>query len=875
MLRPAAALLAMALTAPMMAQDQAGPLATSVEWRSLWRADETIALPIEPEPSTIDVALPGVPTVPGAVACLRFKARLGTEIPAGWNNFLGMRINGQAVDRRTPGGWARVVNRRASFVTTHPRYPEVSVVQERGGLPCLQVFFGPPEPGISDVVMTDLDEGYWYLLIVDDLLRADGPNVLTLVNTALREYWPEDVPEQGLVIEELALVVVPMTDLERIRDSHLVHRQPLDGPALTGDGFTVRLAPGGGLQVEMGGDTWFVESAFSFPQDPAMGRNELPCLAEAAGEPGWSPSRARAGDGLLVQASGAAYELRRTLRLDGARIVVEDTLTGRADNVIGVAVSHSIILPGPPGAARLNGVDTIVQPAGSFAENPTVFAARGETGMGFVAEDNALALQMASRVMDNQMTASAGGIGLSPGETCTLRWALYPGPTDYFDFVNTVRRDWDVNFTIHGPFDFLDIRRLGTPAEREAMRRMIERKGMKLFALVPWFEYYNGWPYDREQFQAMMTEAMAFIREIVPDARCLACVETNLVPVPLSFFGDTIPDDWPLGRDAGGRYGQTTTPEMTALIDASPWRDSCLRDADGNVRLDAWYVQHYADPPALNLMVYPEIGNHRHEQALEQFAWLLDEVGFDGLYIDQFSLAWSNDSTRYTGERWDGRTVRLDAAGRVAEMPGDLGLLSADARREWVQLVLDRGKTVVCNTTAALEQLRDLPAFRFMETQGYDPLAGDGPPAGRTTMAKGHLGSPIALGHNFPADAGADFFMRSLIAHLRYGLLYYCYGTWFPSEGERGGEYGPLPHMFPFTPVELHEGWLLGRERLITCLSGTYRWPDQRPPRVLYFDERGRERPGDATVAPAQGGHDVTVSLRDWWEVAVILPPEG
>ncbi len=874
MLRPTMAVLAILVAAPTMAQDEAGPLATSVQFQELWRAGDTIALPIDPEPSTIDLELPPVPKEPDTLACLRFKARLGTDIPAGWNNFLGLRINGQAVGRRTPEGWPRVVNRRASFLTTHPRYPEVSVVQERGGLPCLQVFFGPPEPGISDTVVTDLEEGYWYLLMVDDLIHADAPSALALINTALREYWPEDVPEQGLLIEELALGLVPVADLERIRESRLVHREPLDGPALDGDGFAVRLAPGGGLQVEMGDDTWFVESSFSFPQEPTMGRNELPCLPEAAGEPGWSPALAEDEGGLTVRASGATYELQRTVRLDGARIVVEDALTSRADEVAGVAVGHALILSGPPAVARLNGVDTIVQAAGSFAENPTVFAARDGVGMGFVAEDNAFGLQMASRVMDNQVTASAGGVGLAPGETCTLRWALYPGHTDYFDFVNALRCDWSVNFTIDGPFDFLDIRRLSTPEGREEMRRLIERKGMRLFALVPWFEYYNGWPYDREQFRAMMTEAMDWVRAIVPDARCLACVETNLVPVPLSFFGDTIPEDWPLGRDAGGRYGQTATPGMTALIDASPWRDSCLRDTDGNVRLDAWYVQHYTDPPALNLMVYPEIGNHRHEHALEQFAWLLDEVGFDGLYIDQFSLAWGNDSTRYTGERWDGRTVRLDAAGRVAEMPGDLGLISADARRRWVQMVLDRGKTVVCNTTPALEELRDLHAFRFMETQGYDPLAGDGAPAGRTRMAKGHLSSPIALGHNFPAGAGADFFMRTVIAHLRYGLLYYCYGTWFPSEGERGGEYGPLTYMFPFTPVELHEGWLLGRERLITCLSGTYRWPGERPPRVLYFDDRGRERPGDATVVPAEGGYDVSIGLRDWWEIAVILSPD-
>ena len=139
-------------------------------------------------------------------------------------------------------------------------------------------------------------------------------------------------------------------------------------------------------------------------------------------------------------------------------------------------------------------------------------------------------------------------------------------------------------------------------------------------------------------------------------------------------------------------------------------------------------------------------------------------------------------------------------------------------------------------------------------------------------MAKGQLHSPIGLGHSFPNTAGADFFMRTLITHLRYGLLYYCYSTNFPSEGERGGEFGPLNHMFPFTPVELHEGWILGEERLITCVSGSFPWPHSAEPEVMLFDSRGRERDAEARIEARGDAYTVEVSLDDWWEVAVIVP---
>jgi hypothetical protein len=857
------------------AQDVERPLAENVKWTSIWRAEAAIRLPIEDQPSSQTVSLPPLPETQGALTCLRFRARLHTERPAGWNNYLALVLNGTPVDRASGDGWPRVLNREPIFATTHPNYPEVDLVQDRNGFPCLQVFFGPPEPELADTLLTDTEEGYWYLLNIDDLVQEGQPNELALINTALREYWGGKPPEGAdLIVDDLAVGAVPLAEVKRLRSRGYEGRRRLPGPALRGPIGTVRAVAGGGLQVEVGDETWFVESAFSFPRDPKMGLNRLMCLAETEGEEGWKPTAARQGERLTIQADGQWYRLQREAHWQGNRVTVEDSLTNLTDDVLGLAVQHSLITPEPARNVRLSGLQANAHGSGRFPENPTIFGTQARAGLGAVAEDNAMRLQMSTRAIANELCFRTDQLGLTPGETYTLRWALYPGSPDYFDFVNAVRRDWDVNYTVLGPFDFFDVRPLETEEGREAARQLLARKHMKLFALVPWFEYYNGWPYTRDEYRALMTSAMEFLRQVVPDAKLLACVETNLVPVSLTFFGDTIPDEgWPIGRDIGGKYGQTATPEMTAKVEASPWRDSCIREADGNVVLDCWYVQHYKERPALNLMVYPEIGNHRHAHMLEQLGWLLDEVGFDGVYIDQFSMAYSTGRDRYTRERWDGCTLRLDASGRVQEKIADLGLVSAPARREWVEFVLGRGKTVVCNSQPAVEELQSLRTFRFMETQGYDPLQGDGPPL-QPRLAKGQLHSPIGLGHSFPSTAGADFFMRTLIAHLRFGLLYYCYSTNFPPDGERGGEFGPLNHMFPFTPIELHEGWVLGQERLITCVSGDFPWPHAQRPRVLQFDSRGRECPAEAQIKRDGDGFRVSVELRDWWEVAVVLPEE-
>jgi hypothetical protein len=46
--------------------------------------------------------------------------------------------------------------------------------------------------------------------------------------------------------------------------------------------------------------------------------------------------------------------------------------------------------------------------------------------------------------------------------------------------------------------------------------------------------------------------------------------------------------------------------------------------------------------------------------------------------------------------------------------------------------------------------------------------------------------------------------------------------------------------MFPFTPIELHDGWVVGRERIITLKSGLFGWNDRSGFTAHVFDREGR-----------------------------------
>ena len=109
-------------------------------------------------------------------------------------------------------------------------------------------------------------------------------------------------------------------------------------------------------------------------------------------------------------------------------------------------------------------------------------------------------------------------------------------------------------------------------------------------------------------------------------------------------------------------------------------------------------------------------------------------------------------------------------------------------------------------------------------------------PAVNFHMAMGHLHTPVACGiamwrpdlfHSppTPKDFGinnqAEINQKYVIACLRNGQLFFPYAE-IPVTGPGKGEYGIYKEMYPFTPVGLYEGYLIGKEKIITAVSGTF-----------------------------------------------------
>jgi len=120
----------------------------------------------------------------------------------------------------------------------------------------------------------------------------------------------------------------------------------------------------------------------------------------------------------------------------------------------------------------------------------------------------------------------------------------------------------------------------------------------------------------------------------------------------------------------------------------------------------------------------------------------------------------------------------------------------------------ERGRLLMANTQPATRTMTRQKILRFVETGSYAAVTGT------------HLGCPWALGNHHMEKTHADA-TRHVRRILDHGAVY-C-GHYYYRE--------PAPWnftdvMYPITPVEIHEGVVLGKERIHTARSGRFGWPD-------------------------------------------------
>ncbi len=630
--------------------------------------------------------------------------------------------------------------------------------------------------------------------------------------------------------------------------------------------LTVKVGEGAGMEIRAGQGFCIVESAYSYPAGGKIGFNSLAENREHPADAAWQPRVTKTGSsGARIEASGKHYALRRTVTVHEGRVDIEDELTSRANEPVGVLVSNRVIT---------QRVLTKTE-EGTGAPDPIVFGTHGDYDLGIVAEDFISRANFSPSITANQAGFGVNHFALDVGKTYTFKWSVYilKPSSDIYAFINRVRADWGVNHTILGPCSFFPIN-WSLIGDREGLKKYLQRKKLGVVMPRTWLDYDPG-TLDhvptRDEYKTLMQKAIKAFKAADPNIKVIGSIETDWVTI----YPEKMRDGHKLPIHGGGPSGSTWLNEEQVQVIRNadlPWKDSAVINKAGQM-----CVEQYTrgGKPQIALNVLPGPGNYQSKFLMDQVRFLIDEVGLDGFYIDEFVPYWDNRC--YSYHTWDGWMVDIDSStGEVTDKYTHPGIYGWEMRVELGKYARQRDLVMVGNTYAASIEEAHLPIMRFAETVHWfhtDDIPQSGKPDFERFIARARWGTPIGLGlqaHNYEGRQ-AQLLMRGLIAYLRHSVLYYYYiFPDLPEIGPGSGEYGPVNHMFPITPKRLGEGFIEGQERIITCVSRTFDWPKPAPPKILLFDAAGRLKAHDMKPDKTEQGWRVNLAIGDWTEIAVV-----
>lgn len=649
---------------------------------------------------------------------------------------------------------------------------------------------------------------YKFTFDITDLL-ADGKNTITISHT---------IPSitSRLMLSDVVVRVGEVVRVKRIGGDKLpVYVPKLPQPF----DYSVQWLDGGGIAIEIQGERFIVNTAISIPGGGwhILGESELSALC---------PLRVRierrSERHLLMKAECRHYSIERSADCHGEWIDVRDEITNLTDDELGICIRHVAELSGgKPSSVYLGGLKIQSHQFKRRSSNMTTLLVGRRAMVGLLPLDDVFRVHCVNFKEGNSCGICDSELVLTPNGSIEMRWRIHPlsrpepiefePDADYWAFINSVRRGLNVNFTLDGPFAFLSPRMLNW-SDEELMRWLELRKVKFVSSTIgrlPDGRYAHGTAFiSAKEDHQLWKRLFERVHSLRPDVKCLM------------YFHCFISTE----DGASEKY-----------------RDSRLLDASG---------RQLAYPHSTYLpLFYPTLRNSYGAAVARYFDLALNLIGADGIYWDEIEYS----ATMWTYGCWDGYSADIHPSSfAVLRKKAAIPLLTQSWKAEHVERLLKAGKVVIGNGMPLTETMAKLLVPRFRET------------ASLFNLLDSHTYTPIGLGDHLTQRAEQDV-VDQIRRNLDFGALYYYYSADVSQSHANLTE-----NMFPFTPLELHCGVLIGRERILTNRSGIFGWGEKASIKVFVYDDRGRRTQFEPTIYDDGGATFVKLNLPPRYVAAIV-----
>ena len=500
-------------------------------------------------------------------------------------------------------------------------------------------------------------------------------------------------------------------------------------------------------------------------------------------------SRFSAPDGKWHRGSSPFFKHSRKIVKHDEYIEVRDTFKNISAGHVPIMQEHACEIGEPLRSVWLAGYK-LQELTGRKPDpaNPSAFGVTDKSGVGMFAHNDTFIVHIEAEADNGAIRLADRQFVLEKDGEYTSSFVILPVPKpDFWTFINQARRARDVNFPLKYTFAFMS---------------------------QPWPIYY----WTDEQFRNFIDNKSA---DFVVLSNNLARVKgryprcTELYSADLKQYYDFFKrfhQLYPKGDVKTGVY-------YHSFLDTTPANEQRFK-ADRALDATGKHI-NYGGKHSYMKVYLPSLDPGSWGDEIGKWVDLIfDDFKADGVFWDEFTRSRGS----YIYNYWDHCSADIDPKTfRIIRLKGSVPLLSLPFRLYQVRRILGRGAPFVINGAPATRTMVEEKFMAFTETGSI------------TNCRKMLLHSPVALGDHLTERTEEDAY-RVMLRALDHGCLYSWYAVRiFPTHKTL------TEHMFPSTPIELHEGYIIARERIVTNRSGLFGWGDDSDFEVYVYDREGRK----------------------------------
>ncbi|MCK5802878.1 MAG: hypothetical protein KAI66_08600, partial [Lentisphaeria bacterium] len=723
---------------------------------------------------------------PMVVKELIVKPRMVHKQIAGGNHCLKIEFNG------TPLELDRVRNRLKRFGMGNN---EVTSHTTRGWF----VFYAPdytPAPPYTTYAVQGVEQ-FALRFDVSDLWKPAGGNEVTLAHTFRGLKFPLIV-ELGVSSQRSAKLVPP-----QLRPAPTGEIPTIAPHGAAKPNYRMTVLEGGAIRVQLGDRQWVVTSKFS-----TLAPGWAPFADTASGA--WRTLK-RSPDG--VTAVSDDFRVERSVERREDHVVVVDRIVNTGEEDLPVMIRHQLALGDGVKEIRIVGkpIGKMLHTETNNGAHPASLALYEKSGIALLNEDDVMRAQSRNFRHDDVIGIENSRLVVRKGTSLQIEFSIYPlEDPDPFVFINRVRHNWDVNFTIPGSFAFLKQRKPVTTMDDEQLLALLN--GKSAATICSFMGNYKGlWAHGKAyKYIDHSKEDNLFnrVKRLKADTQTMYYFHCYI----------SVHED-----------------------DPKLYADDALRRPDGSP----------GDYNNAKFPIFiPREGSPFATLQDELIDLRFDKLNLDGIYWDE--IAYSAHKYDYS-DHWDGYSAIINLkTHRIARKISNVTLATLSWRKKAVARIFRRG-SLIGNGAPQTRTFTQLHFPRFLETGSI------------THLYSGQLYTPIALGDHLTERTPVDCY-RNMVRGLDYGALYYWYFDQIVAT-----EPTLTSVMFPITPIELGHGYIIGKERILTNTSGLFGWGDNSEFEVAVFDQRGKRTDTiDVPRRMIEGKSFAEVRIAEGYAVALI-----